>query len=108
MAESGDFAGFLGELADGDLGAMDILVKLNVESMEKSGLDPETLMLVRIAALAAADAPAASWLANLGVASETDLKIEQVWGTLVAVAPLIGTPKVISAAGKIRDVLFNT
>lgn len=108
MAEKEEFADFLGELAEGNLGAMDILVKLNVESMEKSGLDPEVLMLVRIAALAAIDAPAVSWLANLGAAGETDLKTEQLWGTLVALAPLIGTPKVISAAGKIRDVLFSS
>jgi alkylhydroperoxidase/carboxymuconolactone decarboxylase family protein YurZ len=72
--------------------------------MEASGLDPETLMLVRMAALAAMDAPEASWMANLEVAAETDLSIEQVRGVLMAVAPLIGTPRVISAAGKIQQV----
>ena len=108
MAENADFVNFLGDLANGDLGAMEILVNMNVDSMKSSGLDPETLMLVRVAALAAIDAPAVSWLANLGVASETDLKTDQLWGTLIAIAPLIGTARVVSAAGKIKEVLFSS
>jgi 4-carboxymuconolactone decarboxylase len=106
VAESKDNDTVLKELAEGNLEALEILVTMNVLSMESSGLDPDLLMLVRIAALAAIDAPAASWLANLGIASETDITLDQVRGTLVAIAPLIGTARVISAAGKIREVLF--
>jgi alkylhydroperoxidase/carboxymuconolactone decarboxylase family protein YurZ len=47
------------------------------------------------------DAPEVSWRANLELAAEADLSIEQVRGVLVAVAPLIGTPRVMSAASKI-------
>jgi 4-carboxymuconolactone decarboxylase len=80
---------------------LEFLAAVNLASMEASGLDPETLMLVRIAVLAAMDAPEVSWRANLELAAEADLSIEQVRGVLVAVAPLIGTPRVMSAASKI-------
>lgn len=105
MAENQNDEAVLKDVAEGNLEALEILTVMNVASMEGSGLDPETLMLVRIAALAAIDAPAVSWLANLGIASETDLTVDQVRGTLVAVAPLIGTARVISAAGKILEAL---
>ena len=104
MSENKDAGAILKEIAEGNLKAWEFLAAVNVASMEASGLDPETLMLVRIAALAAMDAPEASWMANLEVAAETDLSIEQVRGVLMAVAPLIGTPRVISAAGKIQQV----
>jgi alkylhydroperoxidase/carboxymuconolactone decarboxylase family protein YurZ len=105
MPENQNPEAMLQELAEGKLEALEFLTAVNIASMEASGLDPETLMLVRIAALAAIDAPVASWLANLGVASETALTVDQVRGALVAVAPLIGTAKVISAAGKIQEAL---
>jgi alkylhydroperoxidase/carboxymuconolactone decarboxylase family protein YurZ len=104
MSENQDAGAILKEIAEGNLKAWEFLAAVNVASMEASGLDPETLMLVRMAALAAMDAPEASWMANLEVAAETDLSIEQVRGVLMAVAPLIGTPRVISAAGKIQQV----
>ena len=62
-------------------------------------------MLVRLAALVAVDAPAVSYLLNLGVASEVGLDAEQVRGVLAAVAPIVGTPRVTSATGKIADAL---
>ena len=105
MAEEKSAEEMLLEIAEGNLEAMEFLVAVNLASMEASGLDPETLMLVRLAALAAIDAPAVSWATNLEVAAEADLSIEQVRGTLVAIAPLIGTAKFISAVGKIRLAL---
>jgi hypothetical protein len=38
---------------------------------------PETLMLVRIAALIAVDAPPASYLMNLGIASDLDISADK-------------------------------
>ena len=40
----------------------DLLAAMSLASMEVSSLDPERLMLVRIAALIAVDAPPASYL----------------------------------------------
>ena len=62
-------------------------------------------MLARLAALDAVDAPAASYLANLGTAVETGVTLEDVQGVLVAVAPIVGTPRVVSAAGRITTAL---
>ena len=80
---------------------LDLLAQLNADAIEASNLDPEKLMLVRIAALVAMDAPPASYLVNLAAAAELQITEEQVREVLIAVAPIVGTPRVVSAAGKI-------
>ena len=84
---------------------LDLLASMTADSVEASSLDPETLMLVRIAALAAVDAPPVSYLMNLAVASELDVDAEQVRGVLAAIAPIVGTARVAAATGKIVDAL---
>ncbi len=84
---------------------LDLIASMTADSVEASSLDPETLMLVRIAALAAVDAPPVSYLFNLGAASELDIDAEQVRGVLAAIAPIIGTARIASATGKIVDAL---
>ena len=74
-------------------------------SLARVELDPATLLLVRIAALAAVDAPAASYLMHVGPAVESSVKVEQVQDVLVAVAPITGAPRVVSAATKITEAL---
>ncbi|MFL5823606.1 MAG: carboxymuconolactone decarboxylase [Solirubrobacteraceae bacterium] len=78
---------------------------MTAESMEASSLDGETLMLVRIAALVAVDAPAASYLMNLGAAGEIGVQTEQVEGVLAAVAPIVGAPRVASAVTHMAQAL---
>jgi alkylhydroperoxidase/carboxymuconolactone decarboxylase family protein YurZ len=80
---------------------LDLLAGMTAASIEASTLDPETLILVRIAALVAVDAPPASYLLNLAAANELELDVEQVRGVLAAVAPIVGTARVASALGKI-------
>ena len=84
---------------------LDLLARMNTDSIEVSSLDPEKLMLVRIAALVAVDAPPMSYLLNLGAADEVDVDAEEVRGVLVAVAPIVGTPRVVTAAGNIARAL---
>ena len=84
---------------------LDLLANMTANSMAASSLDPETLMLVRIAALVAVDAPLFSYLMNLEVASELDMDPERIRGVLAAVAPIVGTPRVASATGKIVEAL---
>jgi 4-carboxymuconolactone decarboxylase len=84
---------------------LDLLASMTADSIEASSLDPETLMLVRIAALAAVDAPSVSYLMNLGVASELDIDSDQVRGVLAAIAPIVGTARIASATGKIVEAL---
>jgi 4-carboxymuconolactone decarboxylase len=84
---------------------LDLLASMTADSISASSLDPESLVLVRIAALAAVDAPSVSYLLNLGAASEIGIDAEQVRGVLAAIAPIVGTARVASATGKIVDAL---
>jgi hypothetical protein len=84
---------------------LDLLATMTASSLEASSLDPPTLMLVRIAALVAVDAPPASYLLNLGAAAEIDVELGQVRGVLAAIAPIVGTARVASATGNIVRAL---
>jgi alkylhydroperoxidase/carboxymuconolactone decarboxylase family protein YurZ len=84
---------------------LDLLKSMTAESLAASSLDLETLALVSIAALAAVDAPAVSYLLNLEAASEVGIDAEQVRGVLAAIAPIVGTARVASATVKIVDAL---
>ena len=84
---------------------LDLLARMTADSIAASSLDAETLMLVRIAALAAVDAPPVSYLLNLEAASEIGIDPERVRGVLAAIAPIVGTARVASATGKIVEAL---
>ena len=88
-----------------DKPVLDLLARMTADSLEVSSLEPESIMLVRIAALISVDAPPASYLLNLGMASEIDIDAEQVRAVLAAVAPIVGTARVASAAGNIARAL---
>jgi len=92
-------------LSEGDLSVLTALLRMHESSLEESGLDPETFMLARIAALATLDAAPASWLMNLGVSGEIGISPERIVGTLIAIAPVIGTARIVSAAGSIVRAL---
>ena len=84
---------------------LDLLASMTADSIEASSLDAETLMLVRIAALVAVDAPPVSYAFNLEAASELEIDPEQVRGVLAAVAPIVGTARIASATSKIVRAL---
>src|SRR5215467_4351627 len=88
-------------LAQGDPTVISFVKPAIESSFKESGLDPKTFMLVRIAALAALDAAPASWLMNIEASGEAGLDPETVLGTLIAVLPVIGTARLVSAAGHI-------
>lgn len=88
-----------------DTPVLDLLARLNADAIEASTLDPEKLMLVRIAALVAMDAPPVSYMLNIGVASEIDVDAEDIQGVLAAIAPIVGTPRVAAATGNIVRAL---
>jgi 4-carboxymuconolactone decarboxylase len=92
-------------LSAGNLSVLDTLLRMTEGSLEASGLDPQVFMLVRVAALATLDAAPASWLVNLKVSGEAGLTPEYILGTLIAIAPVIGTARVVSAAGGIVRAL---
>jgi alkylhydroperoxidase/carboxymuconolactone decarboxylase family protein YurZ len=92
-----------------DTPVLDTIVRMHEGTHERSGLDEETYMLVRLAALVATDAAPVSYLVNLGAAGELGVEVDKVTGTLVAVAPVVGSARIASAASKmIRAGLLGT
>jgi hypothetical protein len=84
---------------------LNLLASMTEDSMSASSLDDETFMLVRLAALVAVDAPSVSYLLNLAVAGELNIDADRIRGVLAAVAPIVGTPRVAAATGKIVEAL---
>ena len=105
MNQKTDARATLQALSEGDLTLVNTLLRMTEGSFEESGLDPQSHMLVRLAALATMDAAPISWLINMRVSGEVGLAPEQLLGTLVAIAPVIGTARVVSAAGSIVQAL---
>ena len=84
---------------------LDLLGSMTLDSIEVSSLEPSELMLVRIAALVAVDAPPVSYATNLEAIASVGIDAERVRGVLAAVAPIVGTARVASATGKIAEAL---
>ncbi|MER7465755.1 carboxymuconolactone decarboxylase family protein [Streptomyces sp. NPDC097981] len=88
-----------------DTPVLDTLAAMTLDSIERCGMDDSTLILTRIAALVAMDAPPVSYLAHIGAAAKVDLSAEQIQDVLVAIAPVVGTARVMSASGHIAQAL---
>ncbi|MFI6582809.1 carboxymuconolactone decarboxylase family protein [Embleya sp. NPDC050493] len=84
---------------------LDTLAAMTLDSLERCGLAPETLILTRVAALVAMDAPALSYLAHFKAGAEAELTPEQIQDVLVAIAPVVGTARVMAAATHIAEAL---
>ena len=88
-----------------DSPVLDTLAAMTAESVARCTLDDNSLLAARIAALAAVDAPTGSYLLHVGPAVEAGVTVEQVQNILVAVAPIVGTPRTLSAATRITEAL---
>lgn len=88
-----------------DTPVLDTLAAMTLDSIERCGLPPDTLILTRIAALVAMDAPPMSFLAHIDPAAKEKLTARQVQDVLVAIAPIVGTARVMSAASHITKAL---
>ena len=84
---------------------LDTLAAMTAESVARCNLDPHSLLAVRVAALAAVDAPAASYLLHVGPAMDVGLTVDQVQNILIGIAPVIGAPRTLAAALKITEGL---
>jgi alkylhydroperoxidase/carboxymuconolactone decarboxylase family protein YurZ len=84
---------------------LDTLAAMTAESLARCELDANALLAARIAALAAVDAPAASYLMHIGPAVDAGVTLEQIQNILIAVAPIVGTPRTLAAALKITKAL---
>jgi len=84
---------------------LDTLADMTAASLVRNSLVPRELMLVRIAALIAVGAAPASYLMNAGPAEESGVTADDIQGVMIGIAPVVGAPRVVSAAGNILRAL---
>jgi len=90
---------------ENDTPVSDTLLVMTAASLDNSDLSPRELMITRIAALVAVDAPAASYALNALPAADSGITLDDVEGILVAVAPIVGTARIVSATANIAEGL---
>jgi hypothetical protein len=92
-------------MSESDAPVRDTLAMMTAASIENSDLSAREHMIARIAALIAVDAPAASYALNVEVAADAGIVLDDVEDILVAVAPIVGAPRVGSAVIRIAEGL---
>ena len=80
-------------------------LELRAEWQTRSGLDPRSYALVKIAALIALDAPPASYLWQVANALDAGATPADLMGVLIAIAPQVGGPKTVAAAPELMVAL---
>jgi 4-carboxymuconolactone decarboxylase len=95
----------LGAVCMGDPTILDEALDLRETMQERSGLDPRSFALAKIAALVALDAPPASYTWQVAGALAAGVTPQDLVGVLRAIAPQVGGPKVIAAAPEIMVAL---
>ena len=91
----------LDRIAEADTPLLETVFAMQLDALERSGLDAETYVLVRLAALVAMDGPPVSYAFTIGAAADAGVTLAKAQSVLVALAPLVGTARVTSAAGNI-------
>ncbi len=91
--------------ADESLPVLETIFQMHLDTLANCSLDPRTYHLVRIAALIAVDAPPASYMTHLTMAGADGVSPEDVQGVAVAIAPLVGSPRITAAAGHVLRAL---
>ncbi len=77
------------------------VLAMDLRNVDASGLDPKTHALVRLGALVALGAASVSYQWNLEAALAAGATAEDIVGTLIAVAPITGLARVISATPEV-------
>lgn len=85
--------------------AIAALRDLRVELERLSGLDERSIELARLGALVALGAPPDSLTAHVTRARAIGMSAEEIWGAVLAVAPLVGVPRLIAAVPSVRTAL---
>jgi alkylhydroperoxidase/carboxymuconolactone decarboxylase family protein YurZ len=94
----GDYRVILRRLALRDDRYIDTLLAEEQTAAAVSELDPRGHALVRIGALIAADAAPPSYMSAVEDALEAGSTYDEIVGTLIAVMPVVGVARVVSAA----------
>ncbi len=88
-----------------DTPVLDTLADITAASIEHASGSPREFMVARLAALIAMDAPPASYLANAPALEQAGLTMDDIQSIMIAVAPVVGTTRVMAAAGHILRAL---
>ena len=88
-----------------DQPVLETLADITAASIDHNSLSARDFMLARLSALIAVDAPPMSYIANAEALTEAGLTLEDVQGVMIAVAPVVGTPRVMAAGGHILQAL---
>jgi 4-carboxymuconolactone decarboxylase len=73
-------------------------LSIKLSDVDGSGLDPKTHAVARLGALIALDAAPASYQWDASIAFAAGVTEEEIVGVLIAVAPVVGVAKAVSAA----------
>jgi alkylhydroperoxidase/carboxymuconolactone decarboxylase family protein YurZ len=93
----------LGALAMGDPDLLAAGLEVRADWKARSNLDDRSYALVKLAALIALDAPPASYIWQV-----EGCTAEDIVGVMIAVAPQVGGPRIVSAAPEIMVALGLT
>jgi 4-carboxymuconolactone decarboxylase len=91
----------LRRLALHDERCIESVLAMNVSDVDNSGLDPRTHALVRLSTLVVMGGAPVSFHWHVGSALAAGATKEDIVGTLIAVAPISGLERVISATPEI-------
>ena len=95
----------LRRLALSDESFVESVLGMSRDTVEVSRLDPKTHALVRLAAALAVDAAPSSYHATIELAYAAGADTDEIVGTLIAVAPIVGLARVVSAAPELALAL---
>ena len=93
-----DYKLTLRKLALRDDRFIDSLLSQDRASARVSGIDPLSHALLRIAALIAIDAAPPSFMSAVEAGLDAGASYDEIVGTLIAVMPIVGVARVVSAA----------
>ncbi len=92
-------------MSETDTPVLETLTLMTAASLDNSDLSARELMIARVAALVAVDAPAASYAFNIAPAADAGITLDDAEDILVAVAPIVGTARVASAVMNLAEGL---
>jgi 4-carboxymuconolactone decarboxylase len=100
-----DMEKVLSDLGEGGGPVMEALTRMNADALQQDEIDPRTALLTRFAALVALDAAPPSYLVHLALADEAGLRAETLRALLIELAPVVGSARIVSAAGKVQQAI---
>jgi alkylhydroperoxidase/carboxymuconolactone decarboxylase family protein YurZ len=84
---------------------LDTLTDMTAASVDHNSLSPREFLIARLAAMIAVDAPPISYFVSASAIEEGGMTAEDIQGVMIAVAPVTGAPRVMSAGGHILRAL---